>query len=204
MRLTWLAMARYKNHRLATDNMFRTEFLTIKDYPLYGDWLRQQDEETRQLYFGVAASDGVIDNLMEKIRIRPQDHFFLVAMDNNKWVGTVHIATKDRQVEFGLIVNPAHRGQGIASAMLEDALTWVRNRNYKELFMHCLTWNKPINHLCLKHGLTTRNMMGDSEVAITLDPPTWITLNKEVCTTQRNLFHAFIDNSRALYSEIYG
>lgn len=184
--------------------MLRTEFLTIDSYPRYGEWLRQQDAETLALYFGVGGTAGVIDSLMEKIRIQPQDHFFLIAVDNDQWVGTTHIATKGSQVEFGLIVDPTHRGQGVASLMLEDALTWVRNRNYRELFMHCLTWNRPINHLCNKHGLTTRSMMGDSEVQITLDPPTWITLNQEVCTTQRNLFHLFLDNSRALYTEIYG
>jgi GNAT superfamily N-acetyltransferase len=184
--------------------MLRTKFLSEQDYSKYGEWLRQQDEETRQMYFGVSSSDGVINELMSKILSRPEDHFFLIALDGDQWVGTLHIATKGLQVEFGLIVDPARRGEGIASMMLEDALTWARNRNYRELFMHCLTWNRPINHLCRKHGLTTRNMMGDSEVAIILDPPTWITLNKEVCIEQRNLFHAFLDKSRALYTEIYG
>ena len=88
--------------------------------------------------------------------------------------------------------------------MLKRAIVWCRNRGYTELFMHCLTWNKPINHLCTKHGLKTRNMMGDSEVQITLDPPTWITLSKEVEINQRNLFHTFLDNSKLLYREIYG
>lgn len=184
--------------------MLRTEFLTLDEYPRYGEWLRQQDAETRQLYFGVAANDGVIDDLMSKIKLSPKEHFFLVAIDQGQWVGTTHIAVKDKKAEFGLIVDAQHRGKGIASFMLSDALNWIRNRNYTELFMHCLTWNKPINHLCYKHGLTTSNMLGDSEVQIHLDPPTWITLQKEVCATQRNLFHAFLDNSRALYSEIYG
>lgn len=197
-------MVRLKNHRLVTDKMLRTEFLTLDNYALYGEWLKKQDEETRQMYFGVGSSDAIIDSLMEKIRMHPDEHFFLIAIEGNRWVGSTHIATKGKQVEFGLIVDPLHRGEGVASIMLEDALTWVRNRNYKELFMHCLTWNKPINHLCRKHGLTTRDMMGDSEVQIELDPPTWITLNKEVCIKQRNLFHAFIDSSRSLYKEIYG
>lgn len=97
-----------------------------------------------------------------------------------------------------------HRGEGVASIMLEEAITWAQNRHYKELFMHCLTWNKPINHLCHKHGLTTRNMMGDSEVQIDLDPPNLITLSKEVCIKQRNLFHAFLNNTTRVYKEIYG
>ena len=47
--------------------MLRTEFLTVKDYPKYGEWLRRQDRETLELYFGVGVSDSIIDSLMEKI-----------------------------------------------------------------------------------------------------------------------------------------
>ena len=183
--------------------MIVTEFLSTKDYHKYGDWLRKQDEETRKLYFGVAGTDAIIDGLMEQILGNVDDHYFLVATDNGNWVGTIHIATSGKQVEFGLIVGSIYRGEGIASTMLEEALTWAQNRGYKELFMHCLTWNKPINHLCKKHGLTTRNMMGDSEVQIALDPPNLITLSKEIGIKQRNLFHIFLNTTKA-YQEIYG
>ena len=184
--------------------MIRTEFLSQKDYGQYGDWLRQQDAETLQLYFGTMATAALINGLLNQISSHPEDHFFLVAIDGDQWIGTTHIATKGLQAELGLIVDSQRRGQGIASTMIEHAITWVRNRNFRELFMHCLTWNRPINHLCAKHGLTTRNMYGDSEVQIELDPPTWITLNKEVGINQRNLFHSFLHKSRAYYSEIYG
>jgi GNAT superfamily N-acetyltransferase len=184
--------------------MVTTEFLTVKEYPKFGDWLMIQDEETRQLYFGVAGSQYVIESLMNRVVANPDNHFFLVAKDNGRWVGTVHIAVHNKVVEFGVIVDEEYRGRGVASDMLEEAIVWARNRGYQELYMHCLGWNKPIQHLCHKHGLETRNMMGDSEVELKLEPANWITINKEIGIKQRNLYHMFLQNSRNFYRELYG
>jgi GNAT superfamily N-acetyltransferase len=184
--------------------MTRTEFLLPKHYDQYGQWLKSQDRETLELYFGTAASDHVIDALMDIIIGNAEDHHILVAKDGNNWVGTIHIAASGTTVEFGVIVDKDHRGQGIAGSMLEEAIVWARNRGYSQLFMHCLIWNKPIKHLCYKHGLHPRNVYGDSEVKIRLNPPNWVTLNQEFNIKQRNLFHMFLDTSRFLYQEIYG
>jgi len=184
--------------------MIITEFLPVKDYPKFKDWLIIQDEETRQLYFGVAGSQHVIDALMERVLANPMSHNFLVAKQDNRWIGTIHIATYNNVVEFGLIVDEEYRGQGVAGEMLEEAILWARNRGYTELFMHCLGWNKPIQHLCHKHGLATHDMYGDSEVELKLEPANWITINKEICIKQRNLYHMFLQNSKSFYQEIYG
>lgn len=197
-------MAKLTAQKHFTNKMIITEFLPVKDYKKFGDWLSIQDEETRQLYFGVAGSQYVIDSLMTRIIANPDSHYFLVAKHNNRWVGTVHIAVSGRVVEFGVIVDEDYRGQGIAGELLDEAIIWARNRGYQELYMHCLGWNKPIQHLCHKHGLATKNMLGDSEVELTLEPANWITINKEICIKQRNLFHMFLQNNTRLYHELYG
>jgi GNAT superfamily N-acetyltransferase len=197
-------MARSKKHKRPTSKVITTEFLSVDDYPKFGDWLQIQDEETRQLYFGVAGSFHIIKSLMERVVAHPDDHHFLVAKDGARWVGTIHIAVHKRAVEFGIIVDEEYRHQGVANLLMEEALLWVRNRGYEELYMHCLGWNKPIQHLCYKHGLETKNMWGDSEVEIKLEPANWITINKEICIKQRNLFHTFLQRSQSLYHEIYG
>jgi GNAT superfamily N-acetyltransferase len=184
--------------------MIITEFLAVQDYSKFGDWLAIQDEETRQMYFGVAGSDHVIEALMKRVLDNIDNHYFLVAKDADRWAGTIHIAVSGTVVEFGIIVDEEYRSQGVAGIMLEEAILWARNRGYTELFMHCLGWNKPIRHLCHKHGLTTQNMYGDSEVEMKLDPANWITINKEICIKQRNLFHRFLQNNTMLYQEMYG
>jgi len=185
-------------------NMITTEFLPIRDYRQFGDWLRIQDEETRQLYFGIAGSGSIINALMDRVVGNPEDHYFLVARDRERWVGTIHIAVSGRVVEFGIIVAAEYRGQGVANQLMDEALTWARNRGYTELFMHCLGWNKPIKHLCHKHGLEPKNMYGDSEVEMKLPPANWVTINKEFCIKNRNIYHRFLQNNWALYQEMYG
>jgi RimJ/RimL family protein N-acetyltransferase len=184
--------------------MIITEFLPVRDYPKFKDWLMIQDKETCQLYFGVAGSHHIIDALMDRVLANSDDHHFLVAKDKNRWIGTIHIAVSGSAVEFGVIVDEEYRCQGVAGNMLDEAIVWARNRGYRELFMHCLGWNKPIQYLCHKHGLATHNMYGDSEVEMRLDPANWITINRELCIKQRNLFHKFLQNNTMLYHEIYG
>jgi GNAT superfamily N-acetyltransferase len=184
--------------------MIVTEFLPISQLKKYGDWLKSQDAETKELYFGIATSDCVIDSLIDRISNSPNGHHILAVHDRNQWVGSLHIAANGQQVEFGLIVAPEHRGLGIANLMLEQGLVWARNRGYRELFMHCLGWNKPIQHLCHKHGLKPSNMYGDSEVQIELAPPSWTTVVKEMGIQQRNIFHTWLQNYTWMYQEIYG
>lgn len=185
--------------------MFATEFLPAQRYYQYGDWLQNQDADTQQLYFGAAGGRGIVESLMDCIEADPSQHEILVAQNGHSWVGTLHIAKiTSSQVEFGIIVHKDHRGQGIANDMLEEAIVWARNRGYRELFMHCVGWNRPIRHLCQKHGLLPRNMLGDSEVNITLNPPSWTTMIQEAGIKQRNVYHAFLQNTQFLFQELYG
>jgi RimJ/RimL family protein N-acetyltransferase len=183
--------------------MITTEFLSIKEYPQFKDWLEIQDEETRQLYFGVAGSQHLITDLMDRVLGEPDEHYFLVAKDRERWIGTIHIAINKKAVEFGVIVHEDYRGQGISNMLMDEAIVWARNRGYTELYMHCLGWNTAIKHLCQKNGLKTVNMMGDTEAELHLPPPNWVTLNKEFCVKQRNLYHTFLNNTLS-YQEIYG
>ena len=185
--------------------MFATEFLSSKHHYQYGNWLKSQDDETRQLYFGVTGAPGLVESLIERIEAQPDQHEILVAKNCTEWLGTLHIAKiNSTTVEFGIIVHKDYRGEGIGNAMLNEAIVWARNRNYSELFMHCLGRNKPIQHLCQKHGLMPRSMMGDSEVNMHLNPPSWATVASEVGIKQRNVYHTFLQNSQSLYQEIYG
>ena len=185
--------------------MFATEFLWSKHHYQYGDWLKSQDNETRHLYFGVTGGLGLIESLIEQIEAQPEQHEILVAKNCTEWLGTLHIAKiSDSEVEFGILVHKDYRGKGIANGMLQEAIVWARNRDYTDLFMHCLGRNKPIQHLCQKHGLLPHNMMGDSEVKVKLNPQTWATIASEVGIMQRNVYHTFLQKSQLLYQEIYG
>ena len=168
--------------------MITTRFLADSDYRLYAAWLKSQATDDRHLYFGYAINNDGIDILVDKIIAEQDNHYFLIAEDAAGWIGTLHIAIVGNEVEFGLMVKPECRGRGIASRLMDEALIWVRNRGYRELFMHCLTHNRPIQHLCHKHGLETTSEHGESETKVQLPPPNILTLTKEVNTRQKQLW----------------
>jgi RimJ/RimL family protein N-acetyltransferase len=185
--------------------MYTTEFLTPKEYYRYGDWLKSQDDETRQMYFGVASGLGIVESLTDRIEIEPEKHHFLIVKNCAGWLGTLHIAEIDKSsIEFGIIVKKELRGEGIGSQLVDEGITWARNRGYNELYMHCLTRNSAVRHLCVKHGLKIRAIETESEVKIKLNPPTWITVQKEITYKNRNLWHTFLQDSQFLFQEIYG
>ena len=185
--------------------MIRTEFLAQTEFYRYGDWLRNQDTETLQLYFGTASGLGVIESLMDRIESKPELHNFLVAQNCSGWLATLHIAQlENNAIEFGIIVDRNLRGEGIGSMLMDEGITWARNRGFNELYMHCLSWNQPVRHLCEKHGLKTRIIDQDAEVQILLDPPTWITVQKEIAYKNRNVWHTFLQESQLFFKEIYG
>ena len=159
--------------------MLTTEFLPRDQYLKYGSWLKAQDPQTLHDYFGYTMGHQAVDQLVSRLISNPKNNYFLVAKINFRWVGAIHIATHEQEVEFGVIVGLQYRKQGIANVMMDEAITWARNRYYRDLFMHCISWNSPIKHLCQKHGLVPRNMMEDSEANLQLEPPTPATFFKE-------------------------
>jgi RimJ/RimL family protein N-acetyltransferase len=171
-------------------------FLPRGDYELYGAWLRQQDDDTLRMYFGIAVGKEYVNELVKRIVNNNQQHHFLVAFDHERWIGVLHIADcPDQEVEFGFIVDHEYRGHGVADRLMDEGVTWCQNRGYQRLFLHCLSWNQPIKHLCLKHGLELREKDGDTEVDIPFAPASFISLGKEAISVNRNIFTKMLEQT---------
>ncbi len=174
--------------------MITTRFLTHNEYSSYSKWLKRQDEETLRLYFGCQMSTESIDHLVKKICNDPTNHEFLIAEKDGKRVGCVHIGINKDEVEFGIIIDKKLRGKKLGSKLLSEAILWARNRNYHNLYMHCLSWNQPIKHLCSKHGLAMSNEYGETEVKVELPPRTFQSLVKESTTKQSQIWKLILGN----------
>jgi GNAT superfamily N-acetyltransferase len=174
--------------------MITTMFLPRGEYDMYGDWLLRQDDETLKNYFGIAVSHGFVRNLVDQVAMNPGRHQFLIAFDESKWVGALHMAMKlNTDIEFGIIVDREHRGQGIADRLMDEAVTWAQNRRFQRLYLHCLSWNQPIKHLCKKYGLEIHQRDGSGEVNVELPPPSMISVGKEFVSMNRNIFTKLLE-----------
>jgi GNAT superfamily N-acetyltransferase len=188
-------------------SMPANRFLRPTEYRQYANWLKEQDTETLSLYFGIPVTDYFIDNLVQSFIDNNDKHYFLIAERNGVWLGSVHIAIiNETDIEFGVIVDQAHRKQGIADQMMEEAILWARNRGYIHLFMHCLTWNRPIRSLCEKHGLNIKNFTDGKEVEsrCKLPPPTLSSLGQEYALKNRNLYRMILQNQEEMFNNILG
>jgi GNAT superfamily N-acetyltransferase len=184
--------------------MITTRFLTISEYSTYGDWLKSQDLETLNTYFGFAVNSEYVDRLVKTIVDNPVAHHFLVAENNGVRVGVIHIAEfAIDEVEFGVTVAKDQRKQGIADRMLSEAILWCRNRGYQSLYMHCVTWNIPIKRLCMKHSLIVKSEHGESETKMTLPPPDLISLGQEIIVRQKNMYNLLLQKNLQMLHELY-
>ena len=185
--------------------MISTCFLSIDHYELYGSWLREQSEETLSTYFGIAVSTTYINHLVDGIASNPEEHYFLIATQGDAWVGVVHMARiSEREMEFGIMVAEQHRGQGIANQLMSEAITWIRNRGFDTLYLHCVTWNLAMKHLAHKHGLIMHEDHGDTEVRTHIPPPSMISYAQEAATRNRNIFIMSLQQAWFPFNEMLG
>lgn len=183
--------------------MITVDFLPAKSYYKYGDWLKSQDNETLNMYFGVACTPHYIDLIVEQILTSPDNHEFVVARNGREWVGVIHLAYTKDQVEFGVTVAKDSRNQGIASQMMDKAILRARNRGYQELYMHCLSWNIPIKRLCHKYDLKTHSADGESEVLAELPPRNWFSINREIALQQQTLLTKIFNRTNKFYLSLF-
>ena len=184
--------------------MITTRFLTQTEYAEYADWLKKLPVETRTTYFGTYQGDYQIEQLVNGILADVSKHDFLVAEFNGDWIGTIHISqASDTEIEFGVIVDPAHRGNGIADRMLGEAIVWARNRGYESLYMHCLSWNTPIKRLCIKHGMKLESEGGETDTKLPLPPADITSVSTEVIERNRNIYRMFLQSAIPFLNKVY-
>ena len=166
-----------------------TRFLPQSHISQYGAWLKSLDPATLRAYFGIGLGPKGIDSLVRKFKKDFAHHHFLVAENNSKWVGVIHIASYQETVEFGVIIRKEFRRLSIADKLLGEALIWAQNRQYKKLIMHCIVENSPIRKLCQKHGLIAQNVYGDIEATMNLPKSNWLSVYKEAIQRQVNWYY---------------
>ena len=185
--------------------MITTRFLSTDEYHWYGDWLRDQDENTKQSFFGMTVSDYFIDNLVNTFVQNKDNNYFLVAEQNGIWIGTIHIAIVNTdEVEFGVIIDVGNRKKGIANQLMNEAIIWARNRGYTNLYMHCLKENRAIQHLCEKHGLEIKKEVSGTEVdtRVKLPPASVTSVGQEYMIRSSNLYKMFLQNQTNMFSQM--
>jgi len=153
------------------------------EYPKYATYLKSLDEETLRSFFGYIAKPESIDMLVKKIHSESHKHEFIVASnEKSEWVGITHIAHGGKEAELGIIVRPENRRQGIGNELIGRATMWCRNRQFLDVYMHCISRNTAVMNLVKKHNLKIDRQYDEADARITLPMPTFNSLTEEQVT----------------------
>jgi RimJ/RimL family protein N-acetyltransferase len=185
--------------------MLATRFLPVQDFHFYGDWLREQSADTLATYFGIPVSSTFINSLIDRILSNPEEHYFLVATRGAKWIGVIHMARiSEKDMEFGIMVTEDERNQGIADQLMAEAITWIQNRGFDTLYLHCLNRNSAMKHLATKHGLELHENYGDVQAITHVPPPSLLSYIQESMTVNKNIFYMNLRNTWGAFNELHG
>jgi len=155
--------------------------LLSHELPIYGKFLKNRNLHSRRMYFGYCISDYAIDLLAQNIIKDSSKHNIIIAEDNDlEIVGTVHIAeVNSSNIEFGVMVAEESRNQGISGTLIEYAITWAQNRQFDNIYMHCLSYNAPIRHLVNKYKLEFTKEENNTTAVVKIPPVSIVSLSKE-------------------------
>ena len=127
-------------------------------------------DDDRRLRFGYEAPDtsvqSYIDTSLENYGY--VNMWFVVEVDcferfgGKKIIATCHVSMnkKTNTAEMGCTVSPQYRNQKLGQELFNRGITWARMAGAENVFMHCLSENRAIQHIARKGGMTV----------VTIDP----------------------------------
>lgn len=141
-------------------------------HKLYEHLLRLPEAD-RYLRFGSSLNDEGLRSYAFGIDLAFDDAFAI--LDEGLQIAAMaHVAYKrDPQIkvaEFGVSVDPAHRGKGYALALMQRAIVHARTRDISRFFIHALAQNTPMLRLARKVGMSIE-MHGSEATGNLLLPP---------------------------------
>ena len=156
----------------------------IRDYSTHLKKLSESDKYSR---FGYIASDSNIDSLILNMCYHPEDHeLWFVELDGER-VGWGHMSKSDGSSwELAVSVDGDYQRRGIGNLLIVEMLSWAKFHGIQEVFMHCISGNKPIQHLAAKNNLKTKHRTGaDVTSSVQLPDPTITETIEQMAKEQR-------------------
>jgi GNAT superfamily N-acetyltransferase len=135
--------------------------------------------DDRRLRFGSQISDEGLKQYVARIDFERDGVFAVHDDDDLRLLAVIHVATTADCAELGLSVLHGHRGRGLGSALFARAVTYLRNRGTREVFVHCLSENGPMMHLARKNHMRILPEGNETDARLHLDPANAHTLFTE-------------------------
>jgi RimJ/RimL family protein N-acetyltransferase len=152
--------------------------LTADEQPLITDHFLQLNAEDRRLRFGLVVSDRFIVQYVNMALADPHSEMFVI-FDRDCVAAVGHVAVANREGELGVSVLPSYRGSGMASALFDRAVSYLRMHNAVTVYMHCLKENRVMQHIAQKNNMQILTEQDESDARLAIPGPTPLTMYQE-------------------------
>lgn len=125
--------------------------------------------DDRRLRFGSVVDDNFITRYVDDYWNKQGAWFG--TFDGSVIVAVVHVAINGDEAELGLSVDPQYRGKKLGQKLFERAAFYIKSKNIKHVFMHCLSENAAMRHLAHKYGMTLVTQYGETDARAAIDFP---------------------------------
>lgn len=133
-----------------------------------------------------------------------KQHVIWAMITEGELISICHIVIENNEAEIALSTLPDYRRHGYSKQLLDTAISYLRNRNIRNLSMVCLSENHAVQQLAKKAGLITWTWDGDSVASMKLPWPDISTVTKETCANALTLWDKQIRYSTNIWYDLLG
>ncbi len=149
--------------------------LSDADRPEIEKHLLSLTSEDRYLRFFTILSDDAVRGYVRRTLNLVEGRGFGI-FDNDSLVAFAHVSRIETignrvEAELGISVSESHRGQGLASKLVERALVYCRSNRINTLYMSCLRENRAMQHVARKAGMPVFINADEAFAELALDDP---------------------------------
>lgn len=178
--------------------------LTIADTNSIVNHLCGLADEDRRLRFGVASSEYSIRSYVEG-SFGLSSVWFGIDDENGDLISACHVAVEEDFAELGCSVDSRFRGFGLAQLMFSRAITWLRTKSIKTVFMHCLSENVVMRHIAEKNDMVVVSCSsGELDVEVDIKPPTAVTFMEDAYLDRIAFYDMITKNSLRMFKLFAG
>lgn len=157
------------------------------------------ENQDRRLRFGVASSDYSINQYVDN-SFNTNSMWLGVDDEEGNLLSTCHVAIDDDFAELGCSVDSKYRGFGLAQLMFSRAITWLRTKSIKTVFMHCLSENVVMRHIAKKNDMVVVSCSSDEvDVEVDILPPTAATFIEDAYLDRMAFYDMLTKNSLRIF-----
>lgn len=177
--------------------------LTESEQQQVTDHFLQLDPQDRRLRFGLVVSDQFIVQYVNMALADAHSEMFVI-FDHDCVAAAGHVAVTNAEGELGVSVLPRYRGTGMASALFDRAVSYLRMHHATTVYMHCLRENRVMQHIAQKNHMQVLTEQDESDARLSIAAPTPLTVYHETRATRMAVADMLVRHHAKVFMKLWG